>query len=48
MSHGYRVVSWTPFKKRFDAWMLAGVAAYLFSFGLVAALLPPAGESFTP
>ena len=26
MSHGYRSVHWTPFKKRFDAWMLAGVA----------------------
>jgi nitrite reductase/ring-hydroxylating ferredoxin subunit/DMSO/TMAO reductase YedYZ heme-binding membrane subunit len=48
MSHGYRVVSWTPFKKRFDAWMLAGVAVYLLSFVLVASLIPPAGESFTP
>ncbi len=48
MSDGYRVVSWTPFKKRFDAWMLAGVAVYLLSFVLVAALVPPAGESFTP
>ena len=48
MSHGYRVVSWTPFKKRFDAWMLAGVGVYLLSFMLVASLVPPAGESFTP
>jgi DMSO/TMAO reductase YedYZ heme-binding membrane subunit/nitrite reductase/ring-hydroxylating ferredoxin subunit len=48
MSHGYRVVSWTPFKKRFDAWMLAGVAVYLLSFVLMASLAPPAGESFTP
>jgi methionine sulfoxide reductase heme-binding subunit len=48
MSHGYRVVTWTPFKKRFDAWMLAGISVYLLSFGLVATLLPAAGESFTP
>jgi nitrite reductase/ring-hydroxylating ferredoxin subunit/DMSO/TMAO reductase YedYZ heme-binding membrane subunit len=48
MSHGYRVVSWTPFKKRFDAWMAAGVGVYLVSFVLGAMLVPPAGESFTP
>jgi methionine sulfoxide reductase heme-binding subunit len=48
MSHGDRVVSWTPFKKRFDAWMLAGVAVFLLSFVLVASLVPPTGESFTP
>ncbi len=48
MSHGYRAVSWTPFKKRFDAWMTAGVGVYLASFVLVATLLPRAGESFTP
>ena len=48
MSHGYRSVSWTPFKKRFDAWMLAGVGVYLLSFVLVASVVPPAGESFTP
>jgi methionine sulfoxide reductase heme-binding subunit len=48
MSHGYRVVTWTPFKKRFDLWMLAGVGVYLLSFMLVATLLPPAGESFAP
>lgn len=48
MSDGYRVVSWTPFKKRFDAWMLAGVGVYLLSFIGVSAAVPPAGESFTP
>ena len=47
MAHGYRVVSWTPFKKRFDAWMGAGVGVYLVSFVLGTMLAPPAGESFT-
>lgn len=48
MSHGYRVVNWTPFKRRFDAWMLGGVGVYLISFVLVSAWVPPAGEGFTP
>ena len=48
MSHGYRAVNWTPFKKRFDAWMLAGMAAYLVAFVLGSSLGLPAGESFTP
>ena len=29
MSQVYRAVSWTPFKLRFDAFMLAGMAIYL-------------------
>ncbi len=48
MSHGYRSVNWTPFKKRFDAWMLGGMALYLASFAAGSALGPAAGESFTP
>ena len=48
MSHGYRAVTWTPFKKRFDAWMIAGIGAYLAGFVIGAWLTPPAGESFTP
>ncbi len=48
MSHGYRPVSWTPFKKRFDAWMLGGVAIYLLAFVAVSSLTAPQGESFTP
>ena len=48
MSHGYRPVSWTPFKRRFDAWMLAGVAVYLCAFVGVSSVATPAGESFTP
>ena len=48
MSHGYRPVNWTPFKKRFDAWMLGGMGLYLVCFVLGSSLGLPAGESFTP
>jgi methionine sulfoxide reductase heme-binding subunit len=48
MSHAYRPINWTPFKRRFDAWMLAGMAAYLLAFVLGSTLGLPAGESFTP
>jgi methionine sulfoxide reductase heme-binding subunit len=48
MSHGYRAVQWTPFKKRFDAWMLTGIAVYVAAFGLGSSVGFPAGESFTP
>ena len=48
MSHGYVTVNWTPFKRRFDAWMLVGMAVYLLAFLLGSTLLLPDGESFTP
>lgn len=48
MSHAYRPVNWTPFKLRFDAWMLAGIAAYLLAFVLGSTLGLPDGQSFTP
>jgi DMSO/TMAO reductase YedYZ heme-binding membrane subunit len=48
MSHAYRPINWTPFKRRFDVWMLAGMAAYLLAFVLGSTLGLPAGESFTP
>ncbi len=48
MSHGYVTVNWTPFKRRFDIWMLASMAVYLLAFVLGSTLLVPAGESFTP
>jgi methionine sulfoxide reductase heme-binding subunit len=48
MSRAYRPINWTPFKRRFDAWMLAGMAAYLLAFVLGSTLGLPAGESFTP
>ena len=48
MSHTYRAVNWTPFKRRFDAWMLAGIAVYLVAFALGSSLWVPPDESFTP
>lgn len=48
MSHGYKAVTWTPFKKRFDTWLLAGVGLYLVSFVASATLYVPDGESFAP
>jgi methionine sulfoxide reductase heme-binding subunit len=48
MSHAYRPINWTPFKRRFDAWMLAGMVSYLLAFVLGSTLGLPAGESFTP
>ena len=48
MSHVYRAVNWTPFKRRFDAWMLAGMTAYLLAFVLGSSVFLPTQESFTP
>jgi methionine sulfoxide reductase heme-binding subunit len=47
MSHGYRAVQWTPFKWRFDAWMLAGMALFLLGFVLGSTLPMPPGQSLT-
>ena len=48
MSHDYKMVTWTPFKKRFDRWMLAGIALYLVVFIAVTATSQPAGETYGP
>lgn len=48
MSHDYKAVQWTPFKKRFDLWMLGGIAVYLIGFITVSYATQPAGETFTP
>ena len=32
MSHDYKAVQWTPFKKRYDRWILLGVGLYLGVF----------------
>jgi nitrite reductase/ring-hydroxylating ferredoxin subunit/DMSO/TMAO reductase YedYZ heme-binding membrane subunit len=41
-------VQWTPFKKRFDLWILSGIGAYLAIFVGVSVVAQPAGESFAP
>ena len=48
MSHDYKAVQWTPFKKRFDLWMLSGVALYLVAFITLTYATQPAGDSLTP
>ena len=48
MSHDYKMVQWNPFKKRFDIWMLGGVALYLVSFITLTYATQPEGNSFTP
>ena len=48
MAHGYKAVTWTPFKKQFDRWMVAGVVLYLAVFVGASTVMQPQGESFTP
>ncbi|MHA7858393.1 MAG: Rieske 2Fe-2S domain-containing protein [Henriciella sp.] len=48
MSHDYKSVQWTPFKVRFDRWMLAGVALYLVLFVVIGEINQPPGESVHP
>ncbi|MEL7545420.1 MAG: ferric reductase-like transmembrane domain-containing protein [Pseudomonadota bacterium] len=46
MSHDYKAVQWTPFKTRFDRWLLAGIAIYLVVFVAVSVVAVPMGEAF--
>lgn len=48
MSHDYKMVTWTGFKKKFDRWMLLGIALYLVVFVGVSTVSQPQGESFAP
>ena len=48
MSSHYRAVGWMPFKRRFDAWVGAGIAVYLVGFVAGSLWWLPAGQSFTP
>lgn len=48
MSHDYKAVQWTPFKARFDRWMLAGIALYLVLFIVIGEVNQPPGESIHP
>jgi sulfoxide reductase heme-binding subunit YedZ len=48
MSHDYKTVQWTPFKKRFDLWILSGIGVYLAIFIGVSGFAQPPGESFAP
>ncbi|MEL6324826.1 MAG: ferric reductase-like transmembrane domain-containing protein [Pseudomonadota bacterium] len=48
MAASYKIVTWTPFKKRFDLWLLVGIAVYLVTFILIMSLSQPVDETFTP
>ena len=48
MSHDYKAVQWTPFKKRFDLWMLGGIVIYLALFIAISIAAQPEGESLHP
>ncbi|MEO1323701.1 MAG: Rieske 2Fe-2S domain-containing protein [Pseudomonadota bacterium] len=48
MSHDYKAVQWTPFKKRFDLWMLTGIVVYLVGFVVIGEINQPPGESIHP
>ena len=48
MSHSYRAVNWTPFKRHFDAWMLAVIGVYLLAFVLGSSVVLAPDQSFTP
>lgn len=48
MSHDYRMVQWTGFKKRYDTFMLVGVVLFLTVFFIVTAIGQPEGESLHP
>jgi nitrite reductase/ring-hydroxylating ferredoxin subunit/DMSO/TMAO reductase YedYZ heme-binding membrane subunit len=48
MSHGYRMVQWTPFKKTFDLVLAAGVVLFVGTFALVGTVALDPGESVTP
>ena len=48
MSHDYKAVQWTSFKKRFDLWMLIGIALYLLLFIVIGEINQPPGESVHP
>jgi len=48
MSHDYKAIQWTPFKKRFDLWMLGGIAAYITVFIGISVTAQPTDEAFAP
>ena len=47
MTHGYRAVSWMPFKKRYDLWLVGGIVVYLVTFIAASIATQPAGQSRT-
>lgn len=48
MSHDYRAVQWTPFKKTYDLFLGLGIVGFIAAFVVLSAMTQPAGESFAP
>lgn len=48
MAHGYQIIQWTPFKKRYDAALLFGVIVFIGAYLVTALALAPPGESALP
>ena len=48
MSHGYRVVQWTPFKKAYDLMLTVGVLGFLVAYAGTTAWLQGAADALTP
>ena len=47
MAHDYKMITWTPFKKRYDTYLLLGILFYLLSFTFMSYLSQPEGEAFS-
>lgn len=48
MSHDYKAVQWTPFKKKFDLWLLAGIIVYLIGFVAISMMLGSKDANLNP
>ncbi len=48
MSHDYKAVQWTPFKKWYDTFLILGVGGFLATFIVVSSVTAPAGQSLHP
>jgi methionine sulfoxide reductase heme-binding subunit len=48
MSHGYRAIQWTPFKRTFDLVLALGLLAFVGVYVAAGMLAQPEGQSWTP
>ncbi len=48
MSHDYKAIQWTPFKKWYDTFLILGVGGFLAAFVVVSFIAMPPGESLHP
>jgi nitrite reductase/ring-hydroxylating ferredoxin subunit/DMSO/TMAO reductase YedYZ heme-binding membrane subunit len=48
MAHGYKLVQWTPFKRRYDIALIAGIGVFLGAYAAAGSALAPAAERLAP